>query len=186
MNIPADINRPSGSTQGSVYRSVGRTSPGEFVVLTNSDPHDKRPSMTARLTRSFAAVLILVGGLVHLDLWNNGYRTIPKIGVLFMANFMASAVLVAGVMASRRATVALAGIGFAAGSLGAFVLSRTVGIFGFTDVGWNAHATYTVASELGAIVLLATTLLLQRRIVLKAARRPAAALSPATVAAARW
>ncbi len=43
--------------------------------------------MTARLTRSFAAVLILVGGLVHLDLWNSGYRNIPKIGILFMANF---------------------------------------------------------------------------------------------------
>lgn len=137
--------------------------------------------MTARLTRSFAAVLILVGGLVHLDLWNNGYRTIPKIGVLFMANFVASAVLAAVVMASRRAIVALAGIGFAAGSLVAFVLSRTVGIFGFTDVGWNAHATYTVASELGAIVLLAATLLLQRRTMLKAARRPATVLSPATV-----
>lgn len=137
--------------------------------------------MTARLTRSFAAVLILVGGLVHLDLWNNGYRTIPKIGVLFMANFVGSAVLAAAVMVSRRVSVALAGIAFAAGSLMAFVLSRTVGIFGFTDVGWNTHATNTVASEVGAIVLLGAALVLQRRAMLKTARRPATVLSPASV-----
>ena len=88
--------------------------------------------MTARLTRAFAAVLLLAGGIVHFNLWNSGYRHIPTIGLLFMANFVGSIAAAAAVMTSRRASVAFAGITFAAGSLVALVLSRTVGVFGFT------------------------------------------------------
>ena len=120
--------------------------------------------MTVRLTRLFAAALLLVGGLVHLELWNSGYRHIPKIGPLFMANFVGSLALAAVVMASRRRGVALAGIAFAAGSLVALVLSRTVGVFGFSETGWSTQATQTLASEVGVIVALGVTLIVQRRI----------------------
>lgn len=125
--------------------------------------------MTARLTRCLAALLLVAGGLVHLELWNGGYRAIPKIGPLFMANFLGSIGLAAAVMASRRASVALAGILFAAGSLAALVLSRTVGVFGFTEAIWTTEATKTLAVEVGAIGALAAALLMQRRTALKCA-----------------
>ena len=119
--------------------------------------------MTARLTRSFAAALLVIGGIVHFELWNSGYRHIPKIGPLFMANFVGSIALAAAVMASRRASVAFAGIIFAAGSLVALVLSRTVGVFGFTEAIWTTQATTTLAVEVGAIVALGAALMMQRR-----------------------
>jgi hypothetical protein len=119
--------------------------------------------MTARLARAFAAALLLAGGIVHFNLWNSGYRHIPTIGLLFMANFVGSIALAAAVMTSRRAGVAFAGITFAAGSLVALVLSRTVGVFGFTEAIWTTQATTTLVTEVGAIVALGAAVIIQRR-----------------------
>ncbi|MDP9070616.1 MAG: hypothetical protein M3N68_04910 [Actinomycetota bacterium] len=46
-----------------------------------------------RSTGIAAAVFVVVGGLVHLQLWRSGYRAIPYIGPWFIANVMVSAVL---------------------------------------------------------------------------------------------
>lgn len=119
--------------------------------------------MTARLTRSLAAVLLLAGGVIHLELWRGGYRNVPKIGPLFLANFVGSIVLAAAVLVSRRASVAVGGIVFAAGALAALVLSRTVGVFGFTETVWTSQAVRTLATESGAIAALGCALTLQHR-----------------------
>jgi hypothetical protein len=119
--------------------------------------------MTARLTRLLASALLLAGGIIHYELWNNGYRNVPKIGPLFLANFGGSIVLAAAVLLSRRATVAVGGIVFAAGSLTALVLSRTVGVFGFTETVWTTQAIRTLAAEVGAIAALGCALTMQHR-----------------------
>ena len=131
--------------------------------------------MTARLTRLLAAALLLAGGVIHYDLWTNGYRHIPTIGPLFLANFVGSIVLAGAVMASRRAGVTLAGILFAAGSLTALILSRTVGVFGFSETIWTTQAVQTLASELGALATLAVVLGIQLRDARRAQYRPALA-----------
>ena len=129
--------------------------------------------MTARLTRTLAAVLLLAGGVIHYGLWSDGYRNIPKIGPLFLANFVGSIVLAGAVLTSRRAGVSLAGIAFAVGSLVALILSRTVGVFGFSEMIWTTQAMQTLASELGAIVTLAVVLGLQLRAARRVQCRPA-------------
>lgn len=129
--------------------------------------------MTARLVRLCAALLLLAGGAVHYELWTSGYRYIPTIGPLFMTNFIASIGLAAAVVMSRRAIVAFAGIAFAAGSLAALVLSRTVGVFGFTETIWTIEAFQTLLSEVGAIVVLAAAMILQ----LRSARQPRGAVA---------
>lgn len=138
--------------------------------------------MTARLTRSLAAVLLLIGGIMHYDLWTNGYRSIPRIGPLFMANFVGSIVLAVAVVVSRRATVTLAGIAFAAGSLAALILSRTVGVFGFSETIWTTQAIQTLASEIGAIATLGIVLTLQLRASHRAQSHPAMRLASTTTA----
>lgn len=117
--------------------------------------------MTARLTRLLGAALLLAGGLVHLSLWNGGYRYIPRIGPLFLANFAGSIALAVAVAVSRRAGISLAAIAFAIGSLVALILSRTVGLFGFTEMIWTPDAVKTLAAELGAITTLGFALFLQ-------------------------
>jgi hypothetical protein len=119
--------------------------------------------MTARLTRLLAAAFLVGGGIVHLNLWMDGYRSIPRIGPLFLANFVGSIALAGAVIVSRRANVNLAGIAFATGSLVALVLSRTVGLLGFTEMVWTPDAVRTLASELGAIATLGFAFFLQSR-----------------------
>ena len=59
-------------------------------------------------------------------------------------------ILVGGPGWLRWAAAAVAG-----GSLAAFVLSRTVGLFGFTEVGWepSPYAASSVAAEVLTVLL---------------------------------
>ena len=83
------------------------------------------------------------------------------VGALLIIAALAVGGTAGAVLVSRRAGVSLAGIAFAAGSLVALVLSRTVGLFGFTEMIWTPDAIKTLASELGAITTLGFILLLQ-------------------------
>jgi hypothetical protein len=65
---------------------------------------------------------------------------------------------------------------FAAGSLLALVLSRTVGVFGFTEAIWTTQAMKTLAVEAGAIVALGATLIMQRRSAMRFAAAPSVTL----------
>ena len=119
--------------------------------------------MTVRLTRALAALLLLAGGIIHFDLWKSGYRFIPKIGPLFLANFVGSVALAAIVPFTRRLVVEVVAIAFATTSLLALVLSRTVGVLGFSEMIWTRQAIQTIASEIGVILTLGFAVLLQLR-----------------------
>jgi hypothetical protein len=110
------------------------------------------------IARILAAVLVLAGGAVHLDLWHAAYRVIPYIGPLFLVNVIASVLVAAAVLIRFNLAVLIAGVALAAGSLGALVLSRTVGVFGFMESGLSVEALATIAAELGASVTLCLVL----------------------------
>lgn len=109
-----------------------------------------------RSLRVLAAVLLLVQGGVHLQRWFGGYRGIDVVGPMFLAN-AAVAVVVAVVLVARGGLFsALAGIAFSFVTLVAFAFSRTDGLFGFTEMRWDAAAVTAVGAEvLGLLVLLA-------------------------------
>jgi predicted lipoprotein with Yx(FWY)xxD motif len=94
--------------------------------------------------RVAGAGLLIAAGAIHLDLYLTGYRTIPTIGWLFLLQVIAAfalalAVLVTGgrrVIASRLA--AAAGAGFALATLGGYLLSVWIGLFGFKEVRTTA------------------------------------------------
>ncbi len=105
-----------------------------------------------RLVRLPAATLLLVGGFVHLQLWQDGYRAIPNIGPLFLVNVAAAALIAVALVIRPSRWIVVAGVGFALTSLGALVMSRTVGLLGFTERMWTDEAFRTVAAEIGATV----------------------------------
>lgn len=116
-----------------------------------------------RTTRIAAAAFVVIGGLVHLQLWRTGYSAIPRIGALFIANVVASAVLALVVLVRNNRAVTFAGIIFALGSLVALVMSRTIGILGFTERDWTDQALRATTAELGAIVAFAALLVASGR-----------------------
>jgi plastocyanin len=92
----------------------------------------------ALLLRLFGAGLLLATGGIHLDLYLTGYRHIPTIGPLFLLQVIAAFVIAAAVLAIPRRIVALGAAGFAVSTLGGYILSLWVGLFGFNEVRTTA------------------------------------------------
>lgn len=114
----------------------------------------------ATLMRFDAAIALLVGGLVHLQLYFDGYRSLPdpNLGRSFIANGVASVLIAAALLVRRDALLRLAGIGVALGTLGAFAISRQGdGIFGLRETGLNPspQAMIALIAEISAVAILA-------------------------------
>jgi predicted lipoprotein with Yx(FWY)xxD motif len=84
------------------------------------------------------AALLAASGAIHLDLYLTGYRTIPTIGWLFLLQVIAAFALAAAIAVTGSALAAAAGAGFAISTLGGYLLSLWVGLFGFTEVRTTA------------------------------------------------
>jgi hypothetical protein len=119
---------------------------------------------TMLITRIGSAVGLAVSGYLHAELYlQGGYRFIPNIGTLFLLQASASfAVALLLVLGGPAVMLRLAVAGLAAGALGGFVLSRTVGVLGFTEHGLQPapQSLISIVAEIGTLILLATPVLL--------------------------
>jgi hypothetical protein len=100
------------------------------------------------------AASLAVSGVIHAYLYTSGYRGIPMVGSAFLLQasvFCALAVLI--LLNGPTWLEAVAGLG-AAASLVAFALSRTVGLFGFIETGWQP-SPYTWISVVAEAVTVA-------------------------------
>jgi hypothetical protein len=109
------------------------------------------------VVRAGVSGLLVVIAAVHLHLWFSGYRYIPTIGPLFMVDVITATVLAAVVVFRVNTVIAVAAASFAAGTLGANVLSLTLpdGLFQFREVGVSYSGAFAIASEAGIVVCLA-------------------------------
>lgn len=121
----------------------------------------KGPGRSTRPGALFATACFVVGGFlvlwsaaIHLDLWTIGYQDIPTIGSLFLAQFAGGLLVGLLVVGVRQLWVALIGAGFAAMTMGGFLVSVYSGLFGFSD-SWDApFAQQAFAIECAALALL--------------------------------
>jgi predicted lipoprotein with Yx(FWY)xxD motif len=121
------------------------------------------PGWPAIVLRVVGSGLLIAIAAIHLDLYLTGYRTIPTIGWLFLLQVIGAfglglAVLAiprrpaAALLASRLA--AAAGAGFALATLGGYLLSVWIGLFGFKEVRTSAGIAAGIV-EVAAFVVLA-------------------------------
>jgi hypothetical protein len=115
-----------------------------------------------RLLRFGGAGFILLNGGVHLYLWDHAYRQIHVIGPLFVLNAVAALIIALALIWKPEGITTLLAMAFSAGTFMAFVLSLTIGLFGFT-AGWDRNAVIAVVAEIGAIVLLGSWWVMTRR-----------------------
>ncbi len=119
---------------------------------------------SATVAQLVAAAALLVGGLVHLQLYLDGYRSLPdpNLGRSFVLNGVASVVVAAALVLRRDKLIRLAGLGIILGTLTAFTMSRRGdGVFGLRESGLepSPQALIALAAELVALVALAATFL---------------------------
>jgi hypothetical protein len=118
-----------------------------------------------------AAALAWVGYL-HLHLWLEGYRQIPVDGPLFLLDAVAGFVLAAVLLAWPRPLAGLLAAGYTAATLGALVISLSVGLFGFHESMSASFVRPALAVEsVTVLVLLSWTALAAARLQPPAGRR---------------
>jgi hypothetical protein len=96
----------------------------------------------------------------HTYLYIHGYQHIPQIGTAFLVQASVSFSLALLIVAGGPWWLRWVAAAMAGGSLVAFVLSRTVGIFGFSEIGWepSPHAAISVGAEVLTMLLWAAPL----------------------------
>jgi hypothetical protein len=110
------------------------------------------------------AATLAVSGAGHAYLYVHGYRYIPNIAAAFLAQASASLAVAVLLVIGGPVWLRWAAAGLAAGSLVAFTLSRTVGVLGFSEQGFqpSPHAAISVVAEVLTLVLWAAWLLHSR------------------------
>ena len=102
--------------------------------------------------RLLAAAAVAVSAAMHLYLWLEGYREVDVIGPAFLLNATGGAVIAIMLLAWRHWIPPLLAVGFGLSTLGAFILSTTVGLFGLQE-SWEGWEVWTAAiSEVAAVV----------------------------------
>lgn len=109
--------------------------------------------------RVVIAAALATSGYIHAQLYVSGYRFIHVVGVLFLLQAAASFALAALLLVGGPVYVRIGAAGAAAGALGGFAASRTVGVFGFTERGWqpSPQSLLSVLVEVAVLFSLAPT-----------------------------
>ncbi len=110
-----------------------------------------RPQLAPRRTlylatvamRIISAGLLVWIGYIHYHLWQEGYKFIPTNGPFFLVDAIAAVVLAAAMLVWARPLTGLAAAGFTVSTIGALLISLTVGLFGFKE---SIHASFVVES----------------------------------------
>jgi hypothetical protein len=120
-------------------------------------PSQYGPSFLATLVLRLVGVGLLTWvAVIHLHLWTEGYRDIPTVGPLFLADAVGGFVLAAVLLVWPRPLAGLLGAGFMISTLGGLILSLNFSLFGFRESSGASFVTETIILEsVGAVALLA-------------------------------
>ena len=114
------------------------------------------------------AALLIASGAIHLDLYLTGYNSIPTIGWLFLLQVISAFALAVAIPVTGLRLAYAAGAAFAIGTLGGYLLSLKIGLFGFTEVRTTAGIVAAIIDVAAFAVLAAgavSGLELARRVV---------------------
>jgi predicted lipoprotein with Yx(FWY)xxD motif len=143
--------------------------------------------------RLTGAGLLVATAAIHLDLYLTGFRTIPTIGPLFLFQVIVGFALALAILAApftavtRRpavdASIAAVGAGYAIATLGGYLLSLWVGLFGFHEIRSTAGTVAGIIEIAAFGVLLSLAVLVLDPLWLGRPGEPAPAGRPARLRA---
>jgi hypothetical protein len=143
-----------------VYRGGSHREEGRHVMpITETATRTPATSTSPALqwaVRVVGAGLLLAMALIHLKLWNDGYRDIRWIGPLFMTNAVLGILGAVAVLGSPRRWLpwfAMLGGLLEIGTLLGLILSLTIGLFGFKET-WGGLVLPTIIVEAAGFVVL--------------------------------
>lgn len=110
------------------------------------------------------AATLAVSGVIHAYLYIHGYNHIATVGPAFLLQASMFCALAVLILAGAPEWFRWAGALLSVGTLIAFALSRTTGLFGFSERGWNPspQAAVSAIAEVFTVVLVAASVLSSR------------------------
>jgi plastocyanin len=112
---------------------------------------DKNPRALAM--RVVGGGLLFATAGIHLDLYLTGYHSIPTIGVLFLLQVISAFLLGLSVLARGGFLINASASAFFASTIGGYLLSRAVGLFGFHEVATTAGLVAGLVEVAGLVIL---------------------------------
>jgi|GEM_PF-819198 hypothetical protein len=130
------------------------------------------PSLAVRLAvRIGIGATLIVSGVVHAYLYIHGYQYIPTIGTAFLLQASVFCALGVLVLVGGPDWLSWGGAALSVAAVIAFALSRTVGLLGFTEHGWEPpYGPVSVIAQMVTVVLVAAAVLASRRAASRATR----------------
>ena len=126
------------------------------ITSLHPSPPGRPGHRAAALLLRLACVALLAWiGYIHLHLWLEGYRQIPIDGPLFLLDAVAAFALAAGLLIWPAPLAGLLAVGYTASTIGALLISLTVGLFGFRESISASYVTQSLAVETITVVALA-------------------------------
>jgi hypothetical protein len=137
----------------------------QLMRTSDSSPHTALPPLLT-VTRTLGGLALLVVGAVHFQQYQyEFYSSIPTIGPLFLATFVAATSLGLFLLVPIRRpsgrlrrlvdeVAALSGVGLAAGAFVGLLISEHTPLFGFMEHGYRFAIVLALGSEAVAIALL--------------------------------
>lgn len=101
------------------------------------------------------AALMIWSGVIHLQLWSDGYRGISVIGPLFLIQGIGSIALALVLGVFRRAVLLAAGATLMAATAAGLLLSAGTGLFGYQESLAVPYAGSSLAVEFAGMAVLA-------------------------------
>jgi len=151
MNRVRTLSRPSATSKPDRFpRRAAR------LVLTGPAQLTSPLSRWAVTLLAVAGAALLVwSGVIHLQLWSDGYRDISVIGPLFLIQGITSIALALALIVFRRLVLLAAGAVLLAATAVGLLLSAGIGLFGYRESLAVPYAGTSLAVEFtGAVVLM--------------------------------
>jgi hypothetical protein len=137
--------------------------PGKAIRLLGPGPAQATSPVVrwaANLLAVAGAALLVWSGVIHLQLWSDGYRSISVIGPLFLIQGIGSIVLAVILTVFRRLVLMAAGAVMLASTAVGLLLTASIGLFGYQESLAVPYAKTSLVVEFaGAAVLLAACVL---------------------------
>lgn len=111
--------------------------------------------------RILGAVALIVSAAVHGYLWFDGVRN-QSVGPMFLVNVVAGVVIAVMLLRWEHWVPAFLTLGFGGATLGAFIISTTVGLLGIKSQ-WSGLAVFLAAAAEIVCIVVGATLLLRAR-----------------------
>jgi len=103
-------------------------------------------------SRGLTSAGVLLSAVVHIDLWDQGFRDIHTIGSLFLLNAIAGLAVGVAVLVWRSWLPAVAAVGFGAATVVAFWISVVHGLFGVKEAATGTSEVRAEFAECAAVV----------------------------------